>query len=128
MKKKIAKKVLKTVELPNVGIPTDTEEIISALTLLQINPGWQIVVQVLNDNIKILEQQILDKIDLITHKELTDIQVEELRLKRSLNIEVRDTPENYIKQLSVERLEKKEEEFDPYFKTNQDINNSSLTS
>ena len=67
------------------------------------------------DNIKYLETAILEKIDPATKLALSDSEVEILRTKRNLNIDLRDTPANYSK--VVRDSGEVPVEYDPYFKT-----------
>ena len=119
-KKKVVKKVM-TVEIPKQEAPAldDTQNIIAALASMQASAGWAIMVRILNDNIKFLETAILDKVDPKTKRVLSDEDVEMARIKRSLNIEVRDTPQNYgnvVREMGVEPID-----YDPYYKTNDEI-------
>lgn len=119
-KKKVVKKVM-TVEIPKQEAPAldDTQNIIAALASMQASAGWAIMVRILNDNIKFLETAILDKVDPKTKRVLSDEDVEMARIKRSLNIEVRDTPQNYGN--VVREMGQKPIDYDPYFKTNDEI-------
>jgi len=122
MKKKIAKtkKKLKII-VAQVPKPEATAvgNVLGALTSLEASEGWAIVVKILNDNISYLEKAIIDKIDPDTKEPLTNEEVEVLRVKRSLNIDLRETPKNYAK--VVNDTGQVPEEFDPYFKTNDEI-------
>lgn len=113
-----------TVEIPKQEAPAvdAIENIIASLASMQATTGWAIMVKILNDNIKFLETAILEKVDPITKTPLTDAQVEELRIKRGLNIELRDTPQNYSK--VVKDTGETPVEYDPYFKTQKEIENS----
>ena len=82
----------KTILQKTKKAPSQLDDIISALKSLQASRGWAIVVDILNDNIKYLEKAILDKIDPVTQRHISDTEDETLRIKRNLNIEVRDTP------------------------------------
>ena len=119
-KKKVVKKVM-TVEIPKQEAPAldDTQNIIAALASMQASAGWAIMVRILNDNIKFLETAILDKVDPKTKRVLSDEDVEMARIKRSLNIEVRDTPQNYGK--VVQDMGQEPIDYDPYYKTNDEI-------
>ncbi len=111
-----------TVPIPKQEAPEEGEvkNTIAALVALQASAGWAILVKILNDNIAYLEQAILDKIDPRTREALTDKEIEVLRIKRSLNIEVRDTPANYSR--VVRDVEGEPEEYDPYPKTIEEVN------
>lgn len=110
-----------TVELPPKEAPAldAVESVVAAMASLQASTGWAIVVKILNDNIKYLETAILEKIDPVSKAPLNDAEVEELRTKRGLNIELRDTPATYSK--VVKDTGTVPVEYDPYFKTNADI-------
>ncbi len=108
-----------TVEIPKQPAPTLVENVKTALDALTASPGWQIVRKILDDNIKYLESAILEKVDPKTKMPISDAEVEELRFKRNLNIEVRDIPQTYKKHLDDTGVVPKE--FDPYFKTREEI-------
>ena len=110
-----------TVEVPKKEAPAldAVEDIIASLASMQASTGWAIMVKVLNDNIKYLEIAILEKIDPTTKMNLTDAEVEILRTKRSLNIDLRDTPANYSK--VIKDTGEVPVEYDPYFKTMAEI-------
>jgi hypothetical protein len=115
-KKKIGKVIVAQVPKPEA---TTVENVIGALTSLEASQGWAIVVKILNDNISYLEKAIIEKIDPDTKLALTNEEVEILRIKRSLNIDLRETPKNYTR--VVNDTGDVPEEFDPYFKTNDEI-------
>ena len=104
-----------TVELEKKPTPTATETIKSALDSLEASMGWGIIRKILDDNIKFLEECILTGTDPLTKTELDSKAIEEARIKRSLNIEVRDTPKNYRKQIDETGFVPKN--FDPYYMT-----------
>lgn len=118
-KRKPKKAPVMTVELPKEEAPTAVENVKTALDALTVSPGWQIIRKILDDNIKYLEIAILDKIDPKTKTPIKDDEMEMLRIKRSLNIEVRDIPQTYKKHLDDTGVVPRE--FDPYFKTRNDI-------
>ena len=108
-----------TVTLPKPEIPRVVEDMIASLTSMQATQGWAIMVKILNDNIAYLEKAILEKIDPVSKAILTDAEVEILRVKRNLNIDLRDTPQTYSK--VVREAGEVPEEYDPYFQTNDEI-------
>lgn len=113
-RKKRATKI-KKVEIKTTTpiIFTEADDIIGALKNLSNVPGWQIIVNNIQENIKYLEQEIIKKVDLETGVALTDEEVDKLRVLRDLNEELLETPKKII-----ERLEKpvqKEYNPDPYF-------------
>jgi predicted phage-related endonuclease len=122
------KPITMTVEVPKPKPPIGIDSIKAALDSLEVSTGWQIIRRILDDNIKYLETAILEKIDPITKTSLTDEEVEKLRYKRSLNIEIKDTPKNYRQVL--DDTGKAPKDFDPYFHTKKEIDQdkeSSLT-
>lgn len=118
-KKRPSTKKVMTVEIPKTETPISVENVKSALDSLVVSSGWQIIRKILDDNINYLETAILEKIDPKTKVSISDDEVEKLRYKRNLNIEVRDTPKNYKKHLDDTGIVPKE--FDPYFKTKDEI-------
>jgi len=108
-----------TVPLPKEDIVATVEDEVSALKSLQASRGWAILVKILNENIKYLETAILEKIDPGTKVILSDDEIEILRTKRGLNIELRDTPANYTKVIRDQG--EIPENYDPYFKTAAEI-------
>lgn len=105
--------------MPEPKIIDKADSIIGALESLKSSVGWAIIKKILNDNIEYLEKAIIDKVDPITKDYLSDKDIELLRIKRSLNINLRDTPLNYAKQ--IETTGEVPEDFDPYFKSNNEI-------
>jgi hypothetical protein len=104
---------------PRIEAATEIERIILALTALQASEGWGVVRKILDDNIKYLETAILEKIDPATKEPLNDKEVDDARYRRDLNIELRDTPENYIKVVQDTGIVP--QDYDPYFKTKLEI-------
>jgi len=113
--KKTKKVKVMTVPVEKPEAPTGIGDVVAALNALTISRGWQIITRVLDENIKYLEQAILEKQDPLTKITLTDEEVEGLRYKRGLNIEVKNTPNKYIK--VVEDTGVIPEDFDPFYKT-----------
>jgi len=111
--KKVKEIKVMTVEVEKSQVSDDTTERVSALNSLVASRGWTIIVEVLKTNIAYLEMAILEKKDPVSKIELSDEEVEKLRYKRNLNIELMNTPQNYSKVL-VE-IEKTPENFDPYW-------------
>lgn len=108
-----------TVPMPKPVAPSAGEQAVAALMSMQASEGWAIVVKILDDNIKYLEACILDRVDPITKEALGDKEIADARVKRGLNIELRDTPKNYI--ATIEEEGEVPENFDPYFKTKEEI-------
>lgn len=105
-------------EVPKPKI-TGVENVLGILASLQASAGWALIVKILNDNIAYLEKGIIDKIDPITKIELSEADIELFRIKRSLNMDLRDTPQNYSNE--IVRSGEVPEEFDPYYQSNDDI-------
>lgn len=121
MPKKVIKKPVKimTVPVARHNPKPASEDVVASLLSLEASPGWAIVLGILNDNIAYLEKCIIEKRDPISKEILKDDEIELLRIKRSLNIDLRDTPKNYSE--FVQKTTETAEEFDPYYKTNQQI-------
>ena len=97
-KAKKKKKVI-IAKVPKAEAPIHIEDRVAALRSLVATPGWAVIVQILDDNISYLEKAILEKKDPETKAPLSDDDVEKLRYKRTLNIELKDTPKKYTKML-----------------------------
>lgn len=110
-------------EMPKPKAPKATSDIKAALMSMTASAGWAIVVKILDDNIKYLETAILDKFDPVNKVALNDADVELLRQKRLLNLDVRNTPENYIQVL--DETGEVPKNYDPYFATNEEIKKAS---
>ena len=125
MKKKTTKKIVKkpikimTVPTPKHSSKPEAETAIGALMSLQASAGWAIIVGILKDNIAYLEKCIIDKKDPVSNEFLDGEEIELARTKRSLNNDLLNTPKNYIEELN--KAEAVPEDFDPYYKTNQEI-------
>lgn len=110
--KKIKKEVM-IAPVPKAEAPTGVQAEVASLKVLEVSEGWLVVRHILDENIKYLELAILDKIDPITKQVLTDEEVEKLRDKRNLNVELRDLPGKYSKVL--EDTGEIPKNFDPYY-------------
>lgn len=121
MKKTVTPKKIKfmTVEVPKEPAPTSIETILGALKSLEVSIGWSIITNILNDNIKFLEQAIINKIDPVTQETLSDSEIEILRIKRNLNIDLRDTPKNYSK--VIQDTSEVPENYDPYYTSHDEM-------
>ena len=113
------KKKVMTVELPKEDISVNIEDVKASLDVMVAGPGWKIIHKILDDNVKYLEQAILNKIDPKTKEKISDEEVEKLRDKRNLNIEVIEIPNTYKRHLDDTGVVPKE--FDPFFKTKEEI-------
>ena len=114
-----------TVELPKPEAPSAVDTVVGALMSLQASTGWAILVKILQENISYLEGAILNKIDPDTKEPLTDAEVEVLRTKRNLNIDLMNTPAKYTQ--TIKDTGEVPEDFDPYFKTKSDMDRANMT-
>lgn len=116
MKKKTAKPKKRKIIVPKLAlpiIPSQPEEIISSLKAMQeTSVGWQIVVSIIKENIRLLDQQIIKKVD-TEGTPLTDAEVDHFRDLRNINEEVMNTPEGYIKDLTRDEPDE-EDDPDPF--------------
>ncbi len=117
--KKAKTKKAMTVELPPAPVQTEAQEVIAALVSMQATQGWAIVTRILNENIRYLEAAILDKKDPVTGDPIGDAEVETLRTKRALNIELLNTPKKYAG--IIEEKGEVPENFDPYFQSREEM-------
>lgn len=125
MKKKTTKKIRTvSIELEKAKTPIAVESIKASLDSLEASTGWGIIRNILDENIKFLEECILTGVDPITKTELDSKAIEEARIKRSLNIEVRDTPKNYRAKIDTEGATPKN--FDPFYMTREEINRDNV--
>jgi hypothetical protein len=105
-------KKIMTVPLPKPKAEDMTAEtMIIQLQALMLSDGWQIVRKVTNENIRVLEEQILEKRD--GKVELTEEQVDRLRDKRGFLKDLAEFPERFISILQQKAV--KPEEYDPYY-------------
>jgi hypothetical protein len=92
-------------------------KILNALQSLIGNPGWVVFRQILEKNVSIIEKQIITKVGIGEDGKtvrLDDKQVDELRDKYEIFIEVMNKPENLIKVLIPKEQRRAEENHDPY--------------
>ncbi len=114
----MAKKFV-TTEIPRPEIPEEPEEIISCLKSLKATRGWGILEKIFEDNIKYVETAILEEKDPISSEKLTEKEVNIARIKRSLNIDVLNTIDNYIKAIRENNSEPKN--YDPYYNSMEEV-------
>lgn len=96
----------------SLGENPEPSEIIAALDTLVVSEGWRIILRVLKGNVAYLEEAIITKREPGATEDLTDEEVDRLRYKRELNLDVMNTPESYRAEL--ERKNAPVENFDPY--------------
>lgn len=113
VKKGVKKTKVMTVPVPKAEASNEADLQVNALKSLVASAGWAIIVRILDENIAYLEKAILEKKDPASGLELTDEEVEKLRYKRGLNIELKGTPGKYSQTLLD--IEKVPENFDPYW-------------
>lgn len=116
-KKKIKKVIIvKRPKAPKFDLSfKKTEEntkIIVAIESLKANTGWQFLVQVFNENMKVLADNIISKKE--EGKDLTNEEVDILRFKYEYLNEIMNKPDKFLKQLT--RTDEREEDLDPYQK------------
>jgi len=108
---------MKRIEVMTVATPAidmdNNDQVIASLMVLKASQGWAVMIEVLNANLKYLENLILTKTDEITGAGVSEHQIEEARLKRSLTLDFLNTPEMIIKNLKMK--DGVEEEYDPYY-------------
>jgi hypothetical protein len=91
--------------------PNENVKILAAIESLKQNAGWHFLVQVFNENIKVLSEQIISKQDEYG-KPLNDAQIDELRMKYSYLKELLEKPDSFVKTLS--RTDEGTPNLDPY--------------
>lgn len=100
-------------------VKTSIENSVGALVSLQASTGWAIIVGIIDDNLAYLEKGILEKVDPITKEPLSEVEIETLRLKRGLNIELRNTPQKYTQ--AITKTGQLPKNYDPYYKNKEEI-------
>lgn len=107
---------VKSVDTPATPTKSSLAEQISALTSLQASVGWAMIVQVLQTNKAYLERMILDRIDPESEEELSESEVDKVRYKRELTIDLLETPMNLIRY--IEEMSEGDQlvDYDPYQK------------
>lgn len=90
----------------------ENNRILMALESLKQNIGWMFLTQVLEENIRVMEENILNKYDengaIISEDEL-----DKLRNKRSFYKELLEKPDFYMKKLKTPNVV--ENSLDPYY-------------
>lgn len=97
------------------GKMTDAEQArqIGALKALMVSEGWILLRQTLEEQVKVLDEQIISKLDL-NGKPLTDAECDRLREQRNVKQGLIDKPELLLGEL--ERVEEEETDDDPYYR------------
>jgi hypothetical protein len=121
----MAKKILKKKKAPKVMIAdtpkavggfkldgSDDARIMSSLISLQATEGWALIVQMTNENIKIIEEQIITKRNVFGGA-LSDTDVDILRQRYAIYKEIIELPSRLIQQ--TKREDGKQENDDPYW-------------
>jgi hypothetical protein len=88
-----------------------SEAMVMQLQALMLSDGWRIVRRVTDENIRLIEEQILEK--RIGNTILTDEDVDRLRDKRGFLKDLAEFPERFIGRLQKKTV--KPEEYDPYY-------------
>ncbi len=115
----------KIIAVPPAKAPKSSDAIVAALISLQVSEGWAIIRNNLDENIRYIESAILNGIDPQSREKLTDAEIEMLRYKRNLNLELRDTPENFIKKITSSAPQFSDG-YDPYFNSADEIRKSQV--
>ncbi|MDD2260536.1 MAG: hypothetical protein PHO87_06030 [Acholeplasmataceae bacterium] len=92
--------------------PQENLKIVAILKDLQTHEGWRFMQEAFQKNIEFLSNQILDKEDALSGKELTEEEVDELRMKRSYLKELLEKPKYFIDKLEDKPAQ--EDNLDPY--------------
>lgn len=99
-----------------------TPEIIERMKAFQTNQDWIYLVQIMEENVKFLEEQILSGRSLepgSEGKKLTNEEVDRLRDKRDVQRDLMKLPVNIINQLT--QYDTPPEEFDPFPQDKKDL-------
>lgn len=106
----------------NIGSETPEKQVqmIGQLRDLKNNEGWKILMRVFDNNIKHLEDLILDGLWL-DGKPASESQMDRLRDKRGYMKDLRKSPDNLIKQLD-QQPETVVDELDPYYTDMKQVN------
>jgi hypothetical protein len=110
MKEKIANKETRS-----------AEGIIADIRIMLATEGWRIIKEIMDENIVMLNHKILEK---TANGEpdgpvLDDKSVDELRYKRVCLMDLNELPARYIEKLTED--DTPEENFDPYFKSPEEL-------
>ncbi len=92
--------------------PDDNVKIVAILKDLQAHEGWRFMKEAFQKNIDFLSEQILDKEDKISLQELTEEEVDQLRMKRRYLKELLNKPDYFINKLEENPVQEKN--LDPY--------------
>lgn len=99
--------------LSNLGDSKENRELVNAhLEQLKVSVGWKILEQVMGDNLQVLAQQIVDKVDL-NGQPLTDEQVDELRIQHNQIKQLKGMPDILIATFTPQEG-KPDPQYDPY--------------
>ena len=90
---------------------SENQRIIVAIEMLKVCPGWHFMVQVMQENLKVLENCIINKVDMDGNP-ITDEQADSLRFRRAYVKELLEKPDAFLKDLT--RMDEGKEDLDPY--------------
>jgi|GEM_PF-5090669 hypothetical protein len=116
MAKKTTKKPIRTIIVKRKeqgAVVKNDAGIIADLQALFLTRGWNIVVDNHEKNIRLLEKQIIEKIDL-DGKPLSDQEIDRLRDRRGCMEDLINAPKEIIAALQKDDSEPEQEDFDPY--------------
>lgn len=105
----------KTVKL-SLKTQEDAIRVSQSFRVLLTTDGWQNLVGIIENNIAALERMVMLKTDPTTGEKLTDVQVDECRMKWNYLNEIKETPQKFINALESPP-EDSRPEYDPYFKS-----------
>lgn len=92
---------------------SEQERVVAAMDALQVSEGWQMIVQNFDANIKYIENLILEKTDQEGNL-LEEDQVDNLRNKREIMLDLIKTPQNFISMAKTQGVAAIED-LDPYY-------------
>lgn len=92
--------------------PDENVKIVAILKDLQTHEGWRFMKEAFQKNIDYLSDQILDKKESISDRELSEQEVDELRMKRKYLKELLNKPDYFINKLEENPVQ--ETNLDPY--------------
>lgn len=102
-------------KLPKIDNDDEKEQAISEMRQLIQSPGWQFLKKVLEQNIAEKEQAILDDIN---DKAVIYNEDDRLKDQRRFLLKLLELPEE---QLSILMGEETEEDYDPYYKSTEEM-------
>ena len=90
------------------------KQFVAHLKSMVAGAGWLFLEAVLKGNLNILEKQIVTKVDAVTGKNLSDEEVDLLRVQHAQIVQLLNTPHKIIKEHTKDKESVPVMEFDPY--------------